>query len=277
LIEDAPVLNASARVFPLPTKRHLIAVVLAVAVAAGIGANVRPAHAAEAPVGLGTAGSYGVLGGQAVTNTGPTSVGGNLGVSPGSSYTGFPPGLVGGAIHAADDAAAQAQLDLTTAYDDAASRALTLPATSWTELGNQSFVPGVYEGGALTLTGDVTLVGDADSVFIFRANSSIVTASGSRVLLSGDINPCNVFWQIRSTATLGTHSTMVGTMMALISINAATGASVAGRLLARNGAVTLDSNVITRPLSCGADAAPAPEVSSAPPAIAVPGKATFTG
>ena len=269
---------SSPRAFARPTKRHLIAVVLAVAVAAGIGANVRPAHAAEAPVDLGTAGSYGVLGGTSVTNTdSPTTIGGDLGVSPGSSYTGFPPGLVGGAIHAADAAAAQAQLDLTTAYDDAAGRALTLPATSWTELGNQSFDPGVYEGGALTITGDVTLVGDADSVFIFRANSSIVTASGSRVLLSGPINPCNVFWKIDSTATLGSGSSMVGTMMALTSINAATGASVAGRLLARNGAVTLDSNVITRPLSCGADAALAPEVPSAPPAIAVPGKATFAG
>ena len=269
--------TTSPRVFFRPTKRHLIAIVLAVAVAAGVGATVRPAHAAEAPVNLGTAGSYGVLGGTTITNTGPSAIGGDLGLHPGSGVTGFPPGLVGGATHAADAAALQAQSDLTIAYDDAASRAATLPAISWTELGNQSFVPGVYEGGALTITGDVTLVGDADSVFIFRANSSIVTASGSRVLLSGPINPCNVFWQIDSTVTLGSNSTMAGTMMALTSINAATGASVAGRLLARNGAVTLDSNVISRPLSCGADAALAPDFPSAPPAIAVPGKATFAG
>lgn len=270
---------------PVLSKRLLTATVLAVAVAVGIGAYVAPAYAAEAPVDLGSAGSYGVLGGAAVTNTGPTNVGGDLGVSPGTSITGFPPGIYGGSSHTGDAVALLAQTDLTAAFLDAESRTPTAPATSWTELGNQNFTEGVYAGGALTITGDVTLVGNATSVFIFQAASSLVTASGSRVLLSGPINPCNVFWQIDSTATLGSNSTMVGTVMALTSINAQTGATVTGRLLARNAAVTLDDNEIAGPLAC-TPAQPAPPAAAppaaappatAPPASAVRARATFTG
>jgi hypothetical protein len=267
LIEDATMATISPRTFTSTSQRLLIATALTVAVAVGIGISVRPAHAAEAPVYLGAAESYGVLGGQEVTNTGPTVVTGDLGVSPGTSVSGFLPGTVLGTIHAGDAHAALAQLALTAAYLDAEGRPLTLPATAWTELGNQSFGPGVYAGGALTITGDVTLVGDAASVFIFKASSSLTTASASRVLLSGPINPCNVFWQVDSTAILGSGSSMVGTVMALTSINAETGATVSGRLLARNGATTLDNNVITRPLACAA----------APPATPVPGEATFAG
>ncbi|MCU1546686.1 MAG: hypothetical protein JWP30_1786 [Homoserinimonas sp.] len=209
------------------------------------------AHAAEASITLGTAESYSVLGASAVTNTGESVLTGDLGLAPGTgtgpTITGFPPGLVLGATHDTDDAAFQAQLDLGRAYDEADTRAGT--ALESPELGNRSFGPGVYDGGALSITGNLTLVGDANSIFIFRAASSLVTESGSTVTLDG-VSPCNVYWRVVSSATLGTGSTFVGTVMASASITATTGANVAGRLLARNGAVTLDTNNIQAPTGC---------------------------
>lgn len=260
--------TTSPRMFTRPSRRQLIAIVLAVAVAAGIGATVRPAHAAEAPVDLRTADGYGVLGAQTVTNTGPTVIGGDLGVSPLMSITGFPPGIVGGATHAGDAPAAQAQLDLTAAFLDAGSRAPTASSNGSIDLGGQNVLPGVYSyAGSIGITGNLTLTGDANSVWIFRTGSTLITVPNSTVTLNGPINPCNVFWKVDSSATLGTNSTMVGTVMTLTSIDAATGARISGRLLAQTGGVTLDSNSITGPLSC----------SAAPPATAVPGQATFTG
>ena len=205
------------------------------------------AAAAQAPVNLGTAASFGVLAGSTVTNTGPSIIAGNLGVSPGSAVTGFPPGTVTGTIHAADAVAAQAQIDLTTAYNDAASRGPATPVTG--DLGGQTLVPGVYSGGALGLTGTLTLdaQGNPNAVFIFQAASTLITASASAVVLVNGANACNVFWQVGSSATLGTTSVFVGTILALTSITATTGALVMGRLLARNGAVTLDSNDVTVP------------------------------
>jgi hypothetical protein len=205
------------------------------------------AQAAEAPVGLGTATSFAVLAGSAVSNTGPSVITGDLGVSPGSAVTGFPPGLVtNGAIHATDGLADGAQADVTTAYNDAAGRSST--ATIMANLGGQSLVPGVYSGGALALTGALTLdaQGDPDAVFIFQAASTLTTTSASSVLLTNGVNPCNVYWQVGSSATLGTGTAFVGTVLALTSITATTGATVDGRLFARNGAVTLDTNVVTR-------------------------------
>ena len=201
------------------------------------------AGAAEAPVDLGDADSYAVLAGSTVTNTGPTEIRGDLGVSPGSAVTGFPPGEVqDGSIHTADGHAEDAKDDLVTAYNDAAGRPTTDNINA--DLGGQTLVPGVYEGGGLSVTGTLTLdaEGDSDAVFIFKASSTLVTASGSNISLTGDADACNVFWQVTSSATLGTNSDFVGTIMALTSITANTGASVEGRLLARNGAVTLDTN-----------------------------------
>lgn len=211
------------------------------------------AQAAETPVYLYTADSYAVLAGSAISNTGPTTITGDVGLSPNgaSSITDDPtPGMViTGSTHAADGASLQAQNDLTTAYNDAAGRS---PLQSGiTELGGLSLTAGTYrdDGGSLGLTGTVTLNGDASSVFVFQANA-LTTASSSRVVLGGTVNACNVFWQIASSATLGTNSSMVGTVMALTSITATTGATVQGRLLARNGAVTLDSNIITAATGC---------------------------
>jgi hypothetical protein len=207
---------------------------------------VSGALAAEAPVNLGTTASYAVLAGTTVTNTGPTVVSGNLGLSPGSSVTGFPPGVVvGGVQNVANAQAVQAQSDLVTAYNDAAGRT---PATTilGDSLGGLTLVAGLYSGGALDLTGTLTLdaQGDTGAVFIFQAASTLITASASTVSLINGASPCNVFWKVGSSATLGTTTTFKGTILALTSIGLNTGATVDGRLLARNGAVTLDDNII---------------------------------
>jgi LPXTG-motif cell wall-anchored protein len=221
-----------------------------------VGLNTNEASAAEAPVGLGTATSFAVAAGTTVTNTGASVISGDVGVSPGSAVVGFPPGIVNnGTIHAADAVATQAQADITTAFNDAAGRAITATVTA--DLGGQTLVSGVYTGGALGLTGTVTLdaQGDPNAVFIFQAASTLITASSSSVALINGAAACNVFWQIGSSATIGTGSAFVGTVLALTSVAAQTSATINGRLLARNGAVTLDSNVITN--STCASAAPA--------------------
>ncbi|NUL06089.1 DUF3494 domain-containing protein [Streptomyces lunaelactis] len=223
------------------------------------------ARAATAP-GLGTADSYAVLGGQTVTNTGPSVLQGDLGVSPGSAIVGFPPGIVSGATHAGDAAAAQAQLDLTTAYNDAAGQAPDASIAG--DLVGQTLPPGVYNAtGPIGLSGTLTLdaQGDPNAVFIFQLASTLITSSASTVSLINGAQPCNVFWQTAESATLGTGSFFEGTIMALTSITATTSARIEGRLLARNGSVTLDSNVITRP-SCivGPSGPPGPSGPSGP-------------
>jgi hypothetical protein len=199
-------------------------------------------------VPLGTAGSYAVLGATTVTNTGPTVINGDLGVSPGAAVTGFPPGLVNGTIHAGNAAALQAQSDVTTAYNDAAGRACNVSLTGQ-DLGGLTLTSGVYcFASSAQLTGTVTLnaQGNPNAVFIFQIGSTLTTASNSTVNLINGAQSCNVFWQVGSSATLGTTTTFRGNVLALTSNTAATGATVDGRLLARNGAVTLDSNVVTR-------------------------------
>ena len=233
------------------------------------------AAAQQAPVGLGTARSFAVLAGTTVTNTGPSTISGDLGVSPGSAVVGFPPGTVSnGVIHAADAVALQAQADVTTAYNDAAGRATTATVTA--DLGGQTLVAGVYTGGALGLTGALTLdaQGDPNAVFVFQAASTLITASTSSVNLINGANPCNVYWQVGSSATLKTNSVFVGTVLALTSVAANTGATVQGRLLARNGEVTLDNNVITVP-NC-ASAPPATTTTTAVPTTTTASGATTT-
>jgi hypothetical protein len=202
--------------------------------------------AGPAPVGLGTAAPFAVLAGTpAVTNTGATRITGNVGISPAASVTGFPPGIVTGTIHKADAVALKAKSDLTTAYTVAAG----LPVTAnHGALAGLTLAGGVYNAGGVTLnlTGTVTLDGqnDPSSVWVFQATSDLVTASSSRVALINGANPCNVFWQVTSSATLGSGSTFVGTIMALTSITMANGVTVTGRALARNGDVTLINDTI---------------------------------
>lgn len=226
--------------------------------------NISPAAAAQSSVGLGTATSFAVLAGQTVTNTGPSVISGDLGVSPGTAITGFPPGtVVNGTQHAADAVALQAQSDLTTAYNDAAGR--TPPTAVPPDLGGLTLAPGVYKApSALGLTGTVTLDahGDSSAVFIFQVGSTLITASNSTVNLIGSAQACNVFWQIGSSATLGTNTTFVGSILALTSASVQTGTTVSGRVLARNGQVSLDSNEITRPGCAAATPTSSPSAST---------------
>lgn len=204
---------------------------------------------AAAQVTLGsTLSSFGVLGGSTVTNTGPTIVNGNLGVSPGSAVTGFPPGVVsGGTIHINDATAMQAQSELTTAYNTVAGTPCTVDLTGQ-NLGGLTLTPGVYcFTTSAQLTGTLTLdaLGNPNAQFLFKIGSTLTTSSGSSVLMMNSASGCNVFWQVGSSATLGTSTTFAGNILGLTSITVNTSASVSGRTLARNGAVTLDSNNIT--------------------------------
>jgi hypothetical protein len=202
------------------------------------------AYAAELPVGLGTAETYSVLAGSTVTSTGATTLSGDLGLSPGTSVTGAP--AVGGITHVTDAAALQAKSDLTTAYDDAAART---PATTVSgDLVGQTLTTGVYKStSSLAVSGTLTLNGggNPNAVFIFQLGSTLTTATASNIALIGGAQSSNVFWQVGSSATLGTGSTFSGTILALTSITVTTGTAFHGRALARDGAVSLDTNTFT--------------------------------
>jgi hypothetical protein len=198
-------------------------------------------------IDLGAADSFAVLGASTVTSTGPTVLGGNLGVSPGTNISGFPPGVVvsPGTIHAADLLASQAQAAVTTAFLAAAAQPIdvNLGAT----LGGLTLTPGVYTfNSSALLTGNLTLdaLGNQNAVFVFLIPTTITTASNSTVTMINGAQPGNVFWQVGSSATLGTGSTFSGNIMAQASITITTGAALNGRALARTGAVTLDENLI---------------------------------
>lgn len=198
-------------------------------------------------VSLGTAGSYAVLAGSTVTNTGPSVLTGNLGVSAGCAVTGFPPGNVGGAINACNASSSQAERDLTTAYN--AAMGLTRTATlTGKDLGGMTLTPGVYFfASSAQLTGTLTLnnLGNPNALFVFQIGSTLTTASNSSVIFSNSVTDSNVYWQVGSSATLGTSTSFQGNILALTSITMNSGASIGcGSALAINGAVTLDNNVI---------------------------------
>jgi cell division septation protein DedD len=215
----------------------------------------RASGAAATAVPLGTAGSFAVLAGAGITNTGPTTVNGDVGTFPTTTITGAGSMTINGTNHAGDGVTQQAQTDLVTAYNNAAAQGPTNPIVA--DLGGQSLSPGVYNSASsIGLTGALTLNGggDPNAVFVFQAGSALTTASASSVVLTNGAQACNVFWQIGSSATLGTGSTFRGTVIALQSITVTTGVTVDGRVLARNGAVTLDTDTISRS-SCAAPAA----------------------
>ncbi|HSO70992.1 MAG TPA: ice-binding family protein [Arachnia sp.] len=250
------------------------AVALTVALLA-FAAGGSPAAAAEAPVPLGTTASFAVLASSTVTNTGPSLINGDVGLYSGTSITGFPPGTVvaPGTIHQTDAVAQQAQSDLVIAYNNAAGRG---PGAAAGELGGRTVVGGVYTGTELSLTGTLTLdaKGNPNEVFIFQSASTLITAPTSTVALINGAQACNVYWQVGSSATLNTNTTFVGTVMAMASVSALTGTTVNGRLLARTGAVTLDTNRIT-PSTCDAESASpsasiSPSVSVSPSLSALP-------
>ena len=245
----------------------MVAIALVVAIGAMAG---RTANAAHLPtVGLGTADSFAVLAGAGITNTGSSVINGNIG-SHGSStaITGFPPGTVNGTNHGGDGVTQGAKAALVTAYNDAAGRtpATTVP----TELGGTTLTHGVYTSAAGTfgITGALTLnaEGNSSAVFIFQMASTLTTATASSVVLIGGAQSCNIFWQVGSSATIDGSTTFRGNILALTSITLVTSATVDGRLLARNGAVSLDTNTITRS-TC---AAPAPIPPTRPPFTVAP-------
>jgi hypothetical protein len=211
---------------------------------------------------LGSAGTFAVLAGATVTNTGETTVTGDLGVSPGTAVTGFPPGILVGAMHAGDPASAQAIVDLTKAYADAAGRTLA-PVLISGNLGGRNLRPGLYKSTSslAVSSGDLMLdaQGDPNAVFIFQMASTLTLTSGRAVFLSGGARASNIFWQVGSSATLGTTSVCQGTIMADQSITLNTGATLNGRALARIGAVTLDGNAIVVPSAGPATSVPVPE------------------
>lgn len=227
---------------------------------------------AATSVNLGTAKSFAVLAGTRITNTGATTITGAVGLHPGTATPGFNTVTLHGAKHVADAVALNAKNALIAAYNDAAG---ANPVSNVpTELGGKTLKAGVYASGHLGLTGTLTL--DGHGVFIFKARSTLITASHSRVRLINGASACNVYWQIGSSATLATSTSFKGTIMALTSISLKTGATLQGRALARNGAVTMDHNTINSSLcSAGSTPPPTDTVASTPGAISDRAPATF--
>jgi hypothetical protein len=222
-------------------------------------------------VGLGTATPFAILAGSEVTNTGASVISGDLGVSPATSVTGTP-NVIDGSIFKGTAVAATAKAALGTAYTDAAGRSpTTIGNFTTTGLGGKSLVAGVYNAtSTLQLTGTLTLNGNGDpnAVFVFQAGSSLITASDSTVVLIGDAQACNVFWKLGSSATLGSASHFVGTILAATSITMTSGVTLQGRALAQTAAVSLIDDTITRPTTCitaTSTTSPTPTVSSVSP------------
>jgi len=201
----------------------------------------------QSAVFLGSAGSFAVLAGTTVTNTGPSVINGNLGVWPGTAVTGFGPGVVNGREDAGDVAAQHAQASLNIAYNNAAGRKSVAIHSLAGDISGLTLTPGLYKStSSLALSGTVTLHGSG--VYIFQIASALTVGTGGTVVLSGGATSANVFWQVGSSATLGTTANFKGTILALTSISLATGAKLDGSALAQHGAVTLDTNDVTIPL-----------------------------
>jgi hypothetical protein len=213
--------------------------------------------AQPAPIALGEADSFAVLGASTVTSAGVSALTGNLGVSPGTAITGFPPGTVTGTTHSADAASNKAQADVGLAYADAAGRGPAIPIAG--SLGGKTFTRGVYKSASFAVDADITLdaQNDPNAVFIFQSGSTLGSAASSHVKLVNGAQACNVFWQVGSSATLGASSTFAGSIIALTSISMGSGIVMDGRLLAHNGAVTLIGSNVSVP-HCAPTASPIP-------------------
>jgi len=235
-LRKAPVLAAAS---------FLLLFLLAAVAVVGVASD--EASATPTAIDLGTAGATSVLAGAGISNTLATVLPLDADTWPTATITGFPPGLTLGTLHGADGVAQAAQTDLTTAYNAAAAETSTNSVTGL-DLGGMNLTAGVYTASsAMALTGTVplTLSGGPASVFIFQAGTTLTTGSNSSVELSGGVQACNVFWQVGTTATVGTSTAFVGNILALTSINLLTSATVDGRALARNGFVSLEDNVFT--------------------------------
>jgi hypothetical protein len=204
----------------------------------------------NAPLALGAAGNYVLLANTTITNTGLSIITGNIGLYPGTSITGFPPGISSGTVDVNNSAASDAQSALISAYNQAASLAPTtiLSAATYITTSNQTLTSGTYSiGTSLQINGNLILSGNVNSVFVFQVGSTLTTAVGSNIVLLGGVNPANVYWQVGTSATLGTSSVLNGVLLANISVSTNTSAVINGRVFAINGAITLDTNNITAP------------------------------
>lgn len=203
---------------------------------------------AASNINLRTVDSFAVLAGSGITNTGPTTITGDMGTFPTTTETGFGSITLNGVNNAGNTVTQTAKTDLVTAYNDAAGQSPT--STIATELGGSTLKSGAYTSndGTFQITGTLTLDGEgnSDAVFVFKTGSTLITANSSKIVLINGAQSCHIFWQVTSSATLGTNSSFKGNILALTSATLTTGASLEGRVLARNGAVTLDSNTITR-------------------------------
>jgi hypothetical protein len=218
-----------------------------------VGCNVPSAVSGSFPCALNSTSTFATLAGTTITNTGPTVLNGNLGLSPGTAVTGFPPGVVNGSQFVADGTAAQAKTDLTTLYNCLAAQPCGTVIGTADQAGVTLTSSGVgavnvyCSGSSILNSGVLTLSGDANSVFIFQAGSTLTLNPGATIVLTGGATAANVFWQVGSSATLGTSSTLQGTVAAFSSITMNTGAVMSGRALARNAAVSFDTNTVTLP------------------------------
>ncbi|MDZ7859169.1 MAG: ice-binding family protein [Candidatus Krumholzibacteriota bacterium] len=198
---------------------------------------------------LGCAADFATLAGTTITNTGGTEITGDIGLSPGTAITGFPPGTYTGTLHINDTEANAAKLCLTTSYLYIEGQ--PPGATVAGNIGGQTLPPGTYTSSSTLAisSGDLTLDagGDANAVFIFQIASDLTVTSGRQVILAGNAQADNVYWQAGSAVTLGTTSAFKGNILALDAVTLETGATLDGRVFARNGAVTLDDNAVTRP------------------------------
>jgi hypothetical protein len=239
--------NSTTGYCPLGQASRLMRNSLGVAIAAAVACG--GSYAVAGPIDMGDATTFGVLGASTVTNTGPSTIFGNVGVAPGTSITGFPPGQVfNGSIHSNTAFANSAQADALIAYNQLAGLMPTMDLTGQ-DLGGMVLTPGVYSfSSSAFLTGKLTLDGQGQTnpLFVFQMGTTLITASNAEVnLINGDFDTSNdVFWQVGSSATLGTNTDFIGTIIADQSATLTTGATLNGRVIALNAAVTLDSTYI---------------------------------
>jgi hypothetical protein len=202
-------------------------------------------------VDLGSAGNFGALAGSGITFGGvTTTVTGDIGSAPTPSITGLANLVLIGENHLGDAITAQAKADLATAYSSAAGITPTMLYGAIFDLGGLTLAPGVYNGSSsLGITGNLTLDanGNPDAIWIFQAGSTLTAATDSKIILVNGARAENVIWQVGSSATLNTDAYFTGTILALTSISLDTGATVMGRLLAQNGAVTFNGNTVMVP------------------------------
>ncbi len=205
----------------------------------------------QGSIAMAGAGNFAILAGSAVTNTGPTTVNGDIGLSPGSSIGGFPPGILVGTQHINDAVVNQAKTDLATCYADAMGRVCTDIVTLSGNIGGLTLTQGLYKStSSLAISsGDLTFdaKGNANAVFIIQIASSLTTTSGRKVILAGGALASNIYWQVGSSATFGTTSVLKGNFFVMQSITFNTGATLEGRALTRIGGITMASNTLVKP------------------------------